>query len=72
MSDQYPSGGPEPDLPTFSDIRFEAYGLLGDVDDVLRSDWRRGHGPTPAQAEAVREARRHIALAKDALNRAAE
>lgn len=71
MTDTYPSGGPEPHLPSFEDIRFDAYSALGDVEDVLRSDWRRGYGPTPAQADAVRDARRHIAAAKEALNRAA-
>lgn len=61
----------EQDLPTFADVRFEAYGALGDVEDILRSDWREGTGPTPAQAEAANEARSHIAAAKEALNRAA-
>jgi hypothetical protein len=58
-------------LPTFEDMRFEAYGMLGDVADVLRSDWRPGAGPTRQQAQAVQDALRHIAAAKDALNRAA-
>jgi hypothetical protein len=71
MGDTYRSGGPEAHLPTFEDLRFEAYGALGDVEDVLRSDWRAGHGPTRAQADAVSDARRHIAAAKEALNRAA-
>lgn len=71
MTDSYPSGGPEHQLPTFEDMRFEAYGALGDVADILRSDWRTGHGPTRRQAETVAEALRHIGAAKEALNRAA-
>jgi hypothetical protein len=59
------------DLPTFEDMRHRAYALLGDVQDELRSDWRPGHGPNSEQAEALTEARRDIAEAKEALNRAA-
>jgi hypothetical protein len=58
------------DLPTFDDIRRRAHGLLGDVQDELRSDWRPGTGPTRAQANHVAAARRHIAAAKAALDRA--
>ena len=58
-------------LPTFHDIRDRAYAALGDVQDELRSDWRAGHGPTPAQREALNKARKLIAQAKDALNEAA-
>ena len=58
-------------LPTFDDMRADAYTLLGDVQDVLRTDWRPGTGPTLRQADATIEAQRHIARAKAALDRAA-
>lgn len=60
------------DLPTFEDIRLEAYKSLGDAQDWLRSDWRSGTGPTAEQGAAAREARQLIAQAKDALNLAAQ
>ncbi len=59
-------------LPTFQEIRSDAYRLLGDTQDVLRSDWPEGHGPTAKQAKAVAKARDHIAKAKAALNEAAQ
>lgn len=34
-------------LSTFEDMRFEASAALGDVEDVLHSDWRPGTGPRP-------------------------
>ena len=52
-------------------MRRNAYALLGDVQDELRSDWAPGSGPALAQADAVAEARRAIATAKQALDRAA-
>lgn len=58
-------------LPTFEEVRRNAYAMLGDVEDELRSDWRDGSGPTDKQAAAVREARRHVAAAKAELNVAA-
>jgi hypothetical protein len=58
------------ELPTFEEMRRRAHGMLGDVEDELRSDWRDGTGPTREQAEAAREARQHIAAAKAALDRA--
>lgn len=58
-------------LPAFETIRAQAYRLLGDTEDWLRSDWRPDTQPTPAQLAAVRQARTHIARAKAALNRAA-
>jgi hypothetical protein len=58
-------------LPTFQDIRQEAYATLGDAEDWLRSDWRPGTGPTPEQGAAARRARELIAQAKNALNEAA-
>lgn len=58
-------------LPTFDEIRSNAFAMLGDVEDELRSDWRDGTGPSHEQGEALREARRAIAQAKAALDRAA-
>lgn len=58
-------------LPTFEDMRRNANRLLGDAQDELRSDWAPGTGPTDAQADAVAEARQHIAAAKAALDKAA-
>jgi hypothetical protein len=57
-------------LPTFEQTRREAHGQLGDVQDTLRSDWAPGAGPTDAQATALQEAGRYIALAKAALDKA--
>jgi hypothetical protein len=59
-------------LPTFEDIRRTAHRELGDVLDGLRSDWRPGTGPNGRQAEALAKARKHIALARAALDEAAE
>lgn len=56
------------ELPTFEDMRSNAFALLGDAEDELRSDWRDGTGPTREQAEALREARQAIAKAKAALD----
>lgn len=58
------------ELPTFEEMRSNAFALLGDAEDELRSDWREGTGPNHEQAEAVREARQSIAKAKAALDRA--
>lgn len=58
-------------LPTFETLRATAYGLLGDAEDWLRSDWQQASQPTPAQLAALRQARTHIGRAKAALNRAA-
>lgn len=57
-------------LPTFDEMRSNAFALLGDVEDELRSDWREGSGPTHEQAEALQEARRAIREAKAALDKA--
>jgi hypothetical protein len=57
-------------LPTFDEIRSNAFAMLGDVEDELRSDWRTGAGPSAEQAAALREARRAVAEAKAALDRA--
>ena len=59
------------ELPTFQKMRRNAYGMLGDVEDELRSDWREGTGPTKAQAEAAHRARDLIVQAKAALDEAA-
>lgn len=58
------------ELPTFDDMRSNAFAMLGDAEDELRSDWREGTGPNPDQADALREARQAIAHAKAALDRA--
>ena len=58
------------ELPTFDEIRSKAFAMLGDVEDELRSDWRAGAGPSSEQAEALPDARRAIAQAKAALDRA--
>lgn len=58
-------------LPTFEGVQREAYRLLGDAQDVLRSDWAEGAGPTLEQAAALQRARRAVAEAKEALNEAA-
>ncbi|MBT2549747.1 hypothetical protein [Arthrobacter sp. ISL-65] len=58
-------------LPTFDEIRSNAFAMLGDVEDELRSDWREGTGPNAEQAAALRGARRAVAEAKAALDRAA-
>ena len=57
-------------LPTFTQICQQAHRQLGDVEAGLRSDWRPGTGPNDEQAERLQEARRLIAVAKDALNHA--
>lgn len=59
------------ELPTFEEIRRRAFGEIGDVLDTLRSDWLPGHGPDDDQADALHEARRLLADAKAALDRAA-
>lgn len=59
-------------LPSFEDIRRDMYRLLGDVQDVARSDWREGTGPTRKQAAALARARKHIIAAKVALDAAAK
>jgi hypothetical protein len=58
-------------LPTFEDTRRDAYRLLGDTQDVLRSDWAEGTGPNPKQSDALQRALRAITEAKNALNEAA-
>lgn len=58
-------------LPTFQEIRRNAFAMLGDVEDELRSDWPDGAGPTKSQAEAAAPARDLIAQAKAALDLAA-
>lgn len=59
------------DLPTFEDMRHRAFVLLSDAEDELRSDWRTGAGPTVEQGQAASDARRLIAQAKAALDKAA-
>jgi hypothetical protein len=57
-------------LPTFEEMRRQAFASLGDAEDELRSDWRPGAGPTTKQAHAAAEARQLIARAKNALDQA--
>lgn len=57
-------------LPTFDEMRSNAFALLGDAEDELRSDWRQGTGPNREQGRALREAREAIAQAKAALDKA--
>ena len=59
-------------LPTFEEIRRQAFALLGDVEDELRSDWLPAGAPTAEQNAARREAMEHVARAKAALSRAAD
>jgi hypothetical protein len=58
-------------LPTFEQLRAEAYKLLGDAADWLRSDYQPGAGPCQDAAGAVRQACVAIGAAKAALNDAA-
>lgn len=58
------------DLPSFEDIRADMHRRLGDVQDVARSDWRPGTGPTRKQRAALDRARKHIIAAKAALDAA--
>lgn len=57
-------------LPTFDEMRSNAFALLGDAEDELRSDWLEGTGPNREQGRALREAREAIAQAKAALDKA--
>lgn len=59
------------ELPSFDDIRADMFRRLGDVEDVARSDWRPGTGPTKRQGAALARARKHIIAAKAALDAAA-
>jgi hypothetical protein len=65
-----PAASVEP-LPTFEDVRAQAYALLGDAADWLRSDYLAGSGPCPEAAGGVRQACVAIGAAKTALNEAA-
>lgn len=58
-------------MTSFETARRNAYRLLGDAQDALRSDWAPGTGSTPEQAAAATAARQAIAHAKSELNRAA-
>jgi hypothetical protein len=58
-------------LPSFEDIRVQAYAVLGDAEDWMRSDWRPGTGPSAAANRARIQAVKAIAAAKCALNAAA-
>lgn len=56
------------ELPAFEDGRREAYKLLGDAEDWLRSDWRPGSGQDAGQAAGLWEAKAAIRTAKESLN----
>lgn len=45
-------------LPTFEEMRRNAFGLLGDAEDELRSDWQTGQG-APHEI-SVRPCRRRV------------
>lgn len=57
-------------LPSFGQVRANAYRLLGDVRDELASDCRPGAQPTARQRAAVNRALRAIGDAKAALDAA--
>lgn len=57
-------------LPTFEEIRLNAYILIDDALDELRSDWAPGTGPTHKQAELLHEARAGLLRAKKVLDEA--
>lgn len=58
-------------LPTFEEIRRDAHKELGDVEDLLRSDWVPGTGPSPKQAELLSHVRSAIRSARAALDEVA-
>lgn len=58
------------ELPTFEDVRRNARNDLSEARDWLISDWQPTE-LTDAQAAGLAEARRHISLAKAALDEAA-
>lgn len=55
------------DLPHLEEVRSDAYRMLGDTLDVMRSDLRPGTEPNAEQAKAWQLARHHISAAKEAL-----
>jgi hypothetical protein len=55
-------------LPTFEEMRRNAFKLLGDAQDELRSDWAPGTGPNNQQVAALQRARAAISQAKNALD----
>jgi hypothetical protein len=57
-------------LPTFEEMRRNAYRYINDALDELRSDWAPGSGPTDVQAELLHEARSGLLRAKSALEEA--
>jgi hypothetical protein len=58
------------DMLEFEQARSQAYGLLGDVHDLLSADVKPDTVPTGMAAAALAEALRHISAAEDALDRA--
>lgn len=59
-------------LPTFEEMRRNAYRYIADALDELRSDWAPGTGPTDRQAELLHEARAGLLRAKKALDEAGQ
>jgi hypothetical protein len=57
-------------LPTFEEMRRNAYRYINDALDELRSDWAPFAGPTDVQAELLHEARAGLLRAKAALDEA--
>ncbi|PSK95819.1 hypothetical protein CLV30_12871 [Haloactinopolyspora alba] len=64
----FPSGTNEP--VTFEQMRRESFRLLGEAQDVLRSDWRETADLTREQVEARERACAYIDIAKGALDEA--
>ena len=58
------------DMQTFQEARSRVYDLLGDVRDLLGTEFAPGTAPTGLAAAALGEALRHIDAAEDALDRA--
>ncbi|GAA1270148.1 hypothetical protein GCM10009609_36550 [Pseudonocardia aurantiaca] len=57
------------DIMSFEEARNRAYGLLGDVRDLLTAEFEPGRVATRLGAAAAAKALRHISAAKDALDR---
>lgn len=53
-------------------MRTDAFRLLADSLDVMRSDWRPGSEPSRRQYEALQQARKHISAAQSALDKMAK
>jgi hypothetical protein len=58
-------------LPTFEQVRLDAYRELGGVLEVLASDWASDSCPTKGAGWALVRAKRLVMAAQEALNQAA-